>query len=246
MGRRHFGGTVATAKCSLATSEEDRVGMENQGLPVACTATLPDSEFKNQLASVIPQLRAFARTLCGNKDIADDLVQETMLKAWAARHRFQAGTHFRAWTFTILRNFYFSQVRRRRFVGEWDDLAADRLLAAPSSQDKIVELRDLVRALQQLPAAQREALILVGAGGFAYEDAAAIAGVAVGTIKSRVARARMALEAIFESGVLETKRADFSDEQNPIVSIIAYLEEVRKPRVQNGATRKTVPLRIAA
>ena len=99
-----------------------------------------------------------------------------MLKAWAARGRFEAGTNFKAWTFTILRNLYFSQVRRRRFVGEWDDLAADRLLAEPASQDKVIELRDVTRALQQLPAPQREAIILVGAGGVSYEQAAEIAG----------------------------------------------------------------------
>jgi RNA polymerase sigma-70 factor (ECF subfamily) len=202
--------------------------METIDLPTTQPVILSDREFKDCLASAIPHLRAFGRSLCGNKDMADDLVQETMLKAWAARGRFEAGTNFKAWTFTILRNLYFSQVRRRRFVGEWDELAADRLLAAPASQDKVIELRDLMRALQQLPAHQREALILVGAGGLSYEETAEITGVAVGTIKSRVARARAALEAIMDSGVLDTKRADFSDENDAVVSIFAYLEDVRK------------------
>src|SRR3546814_10245480 len=90
----------------------------------------------------------------------------SLLKAWAARSRFQAGTNMRAWTFIILRNHYLSQMRRSRFRGDWDDLAADRLLAAPAGQDKHVELSDMQRALLQLPQPQREALILVGAGGF--------------------------------------------------------------------------------
>jgi RNA polymerase sigma factor (sigma-70 family) len=167
---------------------------------------LSDNEFKQQLALVIPHLRAFGRSLSGNRDVADDLVQETLMKAWAARQRFQAGTNMRAWTFIILRNLYLSQMRRARFKGEWDDLVADRVLAAPASQDRHVELGDMQRALLQLPQPQREALILVGAGGFAYEEAAEICGVAVGTIKSRVARGRVALEAILSGGDLSSRR----------------------------------------
>ena len=171
---------------------------------------LPDNEFKDQLALVIPHLRAFGRSLSGNRDTADDLVQETLMKAWAARLRFQAGTNMRAWTFIILRNLYLSQMRRARFKGEWDDLVADRILAAPASQDKHVELGDMQRALLQLPQPQREALILVGAGGFAYEEAAEICGVAVGTIKSRVARGRVALEALMSEGNLPSRREDIA------------------------------------
>ena len=169
-------------------------------------AALSDEEFRQQLGLVIPHLRAFGRSLSGNRDTADDLVQETLLKAWAARKRFQAGTNMRAWTFIILRNLYLSQMRRARFKGEWDDLAADRLLAAPASQDRHVELADMQRALMHLPQPQREALILVGAGGFAYEEAAEICGVAVGTIKSRVARGRVALEALLTDGALPSRR----------------------------------------
>jgi len=169
---------------------------------------LSDDAFKRQLTDVIPHLRAYGRSLSGSADLADDLVQEALLKAWAARARFRAGTNMRAWTFIILRNHFLSQMRRSRFKGEWDDLVADRLLAAPAGQDKQVELADLQRALMQLPQAQREALILVGAGGFAYEEAAEICDVAVGTIKSRVARARGALETILEDGSLPSRRDD--------------------------------------
>jgi len=167
---------------------------------------LSDEDFKQQLALVIPHLRAFGRSLSGSRDLADDLVQETLMKAWAARNRFQAGTNMRAWTFIILRNLYLSQMRRSRFRGEWDDLVADRLLAAPASQDRHVELGDMQRALMHLPQPQREALILVGAGGFAYEEAAEICQVAVGTIKSRVARGRVALESILSGGELPSRR----------------------------------------
>ena len=169
--------------------DEDRVGaFAPRPVP------LSDPEFKDQLAAVIPHLRAFGRSLSGSRDLADDLVQETLLKAWAARKRFQAGTNMRAWTFIILRNLFLSQMRRARFKGEWDDITASKILAAPASQDRHIELGDMQRALMHLPQPQREALILVGAGGFAYEEAAEICGCAVGTIKSRVARGRVALE----------------------------------------------------
>lgn len=220
--------------------------MEPTGLTQEPSAALSDREFKAELAKVIPHLRAFARSLCGNRDTADDLVQETMLKAWAARDRFQAGTKFKAWTFTILRNQYFTQARRFRFVGEWDDLVAERKLAAPCSQDKMVELRDLMRALQQLPASQREALMLVGAGGISYEETAEIVGVAVGTVKSRVARARVALEAILESGILDTKREDFADDGDAVVSIFAYLETIQARRGAALPAPGLGALRIAA
>lgn len=185
---------------------------------------LSDGDFKAELALVIPQLRAFGRSLSGNRDLADDLVQETLLKAWAARTRFQAGTNMRAWTFIILRNLFLSQMRRSRFTGEWDDLVADRLLAAPASQDRQIELGDVERALQHLPASQREALILVGAGGFAYEEAAEICGVAVGTIKSRVARGRVALEGLMVGSDL-TRRADHDrGEQSALDTIMNEVE----------------------
>lgn len=192
---------------------------------------LSDGEFKTQLAQVIPHLRAFGRSLSGNRDVADDLVQETLLKAWAARKRFQAGTNMRAWTFIILRNLYLSQMRRARFKGEWDDLVADRILAAPAGQDRHVELADMQRALLRLPQPQREALILVGAGGFAYEEAAEICKVAVGTIKSRVARGRVALEALL-SGNDMASRATFSNPegQTALETIMDEVDELSRDR----------------
>ncbi|CAN5138948.1 sigma-70 family RNA polymerase sigma factor [soil metagenome] len=191
---------------------------------------LSDVDFKKELGAVIPHLRAFGRSLSGNRDLADDLVQETLLKAWAARSRFQAGTNMRAWTFIILRNHYLSQMRRSRFRGEWDDLTADRLLAAPAGQDKHIELADMQRALLQLPQPQREALILVGAGGFAYEEAAEICGVAVGTIKSRVARGRAALEEMMNSGDMPTRRGQITGPTGVLNEIMADVDKLSQGR----------------
>src|SRR5215204_3065764 len=186
----------------VSDEDEDQFVDEVRPEPIP----LSDPDFKEQLAAVIPHLRAFGRSLSGSRDLADDLVQETLLKAWAARKRFQAGTNMRAWTFIILRNLFLSQMRRARFKGEWDELTASKILAAPASQDRHIELSDMQRALMHLPQPQREALILVGAGGFAYEEAAEICGCAVGTIKSRVARGRVALEALLTEGKLPSRR----------------------------------------
>ncbi|WP_260482482.1 sigma-70 family RNA polymerase sigma factor [Sphingomicrobium flavum] len=193
----------------MTSTSENEPPAESRPDPVP----LPDDEFKDELAAVIPHLRAFGRSLSGNRDTADDLVQETLLKAWAARKRFQAGTNMRAWTFIILRNLFLSQMRRARFKGEWDDVTAAKILAAPAAQDKHVDLGDMQRALLQLPQPQREALILVGAGGFAYEEAAQICDCAVGTIKSRVARGRVALEQLMESNTLPSRRQHGGDSE---------------------------------
>ncbi|MES2753591.1 MAG: sigma-70 family RNA polymerase sigma factor [Pseudomonadota bacterium] len=212
---------------TVAHDDED----ERDDAPVVEHVPLSDADFKVQLGQVIPHLRAFGRSLSGSRDLADDLVQETLLKAWAARLRFQAGTNMRAWTFIILRNLYLSQMRRARFKGEWDDLVADRILAAPASQDKHVELGDMQRALLHLPQPQREALILVGAGGFAYEEAAEICQVAVGTIKSRVARGRVALEQILSGGTLPSRREHTNPDGNTALdTIMDEVNDLSRPR----------------
>jgi RNA polymerase sigma-70 factor (ECF subfamily) len=145
------------------------------------------------LLAVIPNLRAFAVSLCGNLDRADDLVQETLVKAWSNLGSFVEGTNLRAWLFTILRNIYYSEYRkRRREVADPDGSIAGRLATVPA-QDGHMDLLDFREALQKLPADQREALILIGASGLSYEEAAGICGCAVGTMKSRVNRARSRL-----------------------------------------------------
>jgi len=205
--------------------DEDEV---EKAAAVSEHVSLSDDEFRAELARVIPHLRAFGRSLSGNRDLADDLVQETLLKAWAARRRFQAGTNMRAWTFIILRNLFLSQMRRARFKGEWDDLTANKILAAPASQERHVDLADLQRALMHLPQPQREALILVGAGGFAYEEAAEICGCAVGTIKSRVARGRVALEQLMTGGKLSARSVDAVSD--PLDNIMGEVDELSRGR----------------
>jgi len=154
------------------------------------------AEIKADLISVIPNLRAFAVSLCGNPDRADDLVQETLVKAWSNLDSFVPGTNLPAWLFTILRNIYYSEYRkRRREVADSDGTIAARLATAPS-QNSHMDLLDFRSALQQLPNDQREALILIGASGLSYEEAAGICNCAVGTMKSRVNRARNRLAEI--------------------------------------------------
>jgi len=158
----------------------------------------PDGEFKAGLLELIPFLRAFARSLCGNPDIADDLAQETLVKAWQSRATFAPGTNLKAWLFTILRNQFYSDRRRAWRQAPWDQDAAERIPGASEEQAWAAELSDTARALTSLSDEQREALILVGAGGFSYEAAAQICNCAVGTVKSRVARARKTLIGILE------------------------------------------------
>ncbi|KHS43368.1 MULTISPECIES: sigma-70 family RNA polymerase sigma factor [Novosphingobium] len=174
--------------------------------------------FKRELTGVIPHLRAFARGLCGRPDLADDLVQETLLKAWAAQERFEPGTSMRAWTFVILRNAYLTDMRRNRFRADYDETVAERILVAPAAQEGPMHLSDMHRALLTLPPERREALLLVGAGGFSYEEAAQICGCAVGTIKSRVGRARAALSQMIENGQIPRRSTDDAVAHSAIMS----------------------------
>jgi RNA polymerase sigma-70 factor (ECF subfamily) len=142
------------------------------------------------LIATVPNLRAFAHTLCGNPDLADDLVQDTIVRALTASSQFTPGTNFKAWTFTILRNLYVNHLRRNRLrpIAVEDEILCQ--YAVPARQEVNLELDDFRRALMQLPVEQREVLVLVGASGFSYEEAAAVCNCAVGTIKSRLSRAR--------------------------------------------------------
>ena len=155
-----------------------------------------DPTIRDQVLSTVPSLRAFAISLCGNIDRADDLVQETLLRALSHIDSFEPGTNMPAWLFTILRNLFRSEYRkRRREVEDADGRYAETLKSHPEQTGR-VEFEEFRAALEKLPQDQREALILVGASGFSYEDAAAICGCAVGTIKSRVNRARSKLSAL--------------------------------------------------
>lgn len=154
--------------------------------------------FKRELLASIPSLRAFAYSLCGTADKADDLVQDTMLKAWAKHESFQMGTNMKAWLFTILRNEFYSQMRKNgREIQDSEGVFTESLAVQPG-QDSVLDMQDFKKALDLLPEDQREAIILVGASGFAYEEAAEICGCAVGTVKSRVSRARTRLAEVLD------------------------------------------------
>jgi len=158
------------------------------------------SSFREDLVASIPMLRGFARSLSGNRDRADDLVQETLAKAIANRDKYRIGTNLHAWLVTILRNQYYSEGRRRwREVSDAEGTHAARLTERPR-HDSHLEMREFLGALQVLPVDQREALILVGASGLSYEEAAEVLNTRVGTVKSRVSRARSRLEALLNGG----------------------------------------------
>ena len=158
----------------------------------------PADEFRDQMVALIPSLRAFARGLCGNRELADDLAQEAMMRAWAARDSFTMGTNFRAWMFMIVRNQFYTTVRKNSRMSSWDPEAAERLLVEAPPQQHAVHMSDVEKALQKLQVEQREMLVLVGAGGASYEEAAEITGCAIGTVKSRLARGRTALATLID------------------------------------------------
>lgn len=184
----------------------------------------PD-DLQHRLVTMVPNLRAFARSLAGNPDRADDLVQETLVKAWHHRDHFDPGTNLKAWLFTILRNAYFSELRKRKLEVQDPDGAFAARLAVDGSQSSHVDLQDFARALEMLPADQREALILIGAEGFAYEEVALMCGCAVGTIKSRVNRARARLAELL--GLTNTSEGKEVDGDAPAA-------RPRSPRAASG------------
>lgn len=200
-------------------------------------------DFKTDLLALVPFLRAFARSLTGNYESADDLVQETMVKAWQSRDTFEMGTNLKAWLFTILRNQFYSDRRRAWRQAPWDQEAAERMPGTSQDQNWAADLSDTTRALKLLPDEQREALILVGAGGFSYMDAAEIVKCNVGTVKSRVARARKALLAILDKqDSLPTRERPTEGEAAR--DIMAQLDRLAPPQQAEGTIRRRIKGRI--
>ncbi len=186
-----------------------------------------DKAFKAGLVALIPHLRAFARTLTGDPTAADDLAQDAMMKAWDARTSFEMGTNMKAWTFMILRNQFYSEKRRSWRQSQLDQEAAERTLVAIDDPAAPVALDELRLGLAMLPSEQREALVLVGAGGFAYEEAAEICNCAVGTVKSRVSRARRALQGILDRGAYDRDGAAAGEAMG---AILAHAERLSNTR----------------
>ena len=156
------------------------------------------AEIEAELVKLMPYLRAFAQSLSGNPDLAEDLAQEALTKAWRARQSFARDSNLRAWVFTILRNEFYSQRRRAWRQAPWDAEKAETIPALPEEQDWAMELSDTTSAMRSLPGPQREALMLIGIDGFTHEEAAVLTGNAPGTMKSRLARARESLRGILD------------------------------------------------
>ena len=165
------------------------------------------AEFHQELAALVPNLRAFAKSLSGSADYADDLVQETLIKAWKNRNTFAEGSNLKAWLFTILRNTFLSDRRKRKFEVEDPEGVLAAKLSTHGAQNGHMDFLDFADAFEKLPDDQREALVLIGAEGFSYEEAALMCGCAVGTIKSRVNRARNKL--------LDLMAIDTADDLDP-------------------------------
>lgn len=169
-------------------------------------------QFRDQIIAAIPGLRAFGLSLTARSDRADDLVQETLMKAWKHHDSFEAGTNMKAWLYTILRNEFYTQLRKRKREVEDADGYYSSKVAVHAEQEGHLDMADLRVALAKLPEDQREAIILVGASGFSYEEAADICTVAVGTIKSRVNRARARLADLLQISANEKFGPDANSE----------------------------------
>ncbi|MBU2867792.1 RNA polymerase sigma factor [Pacificibacter marinus] len=168
-----------------------------------------------EIVQHLPAMRAFALSLTRSSSHADDLVQDAIMKAWENLHSFQAGTNMRAWLFTILRNtFYSDQRKRKREVQDSDGTFAATLSEKPDHDGRLA-MAEFEQAFVQLKTEQREALMLVGAMGFSYEEAALTCGVALGTVKSRVNRARLRLSELLE--LKEGEPLDLTDSQTKAV-----------------------------
>jgi len=183
-----------------------------------------EDEFRDELTALIPHLRAFSRSLCGNATLADDVAQDALLKAWDARKNYRPGSNMKAWTFTILRNQFYSIKRRSWRATSLEPEVAEQTIEAGSNQDDSVRLNELRSALDRLSDDQREAIILVGATGMSYEEAAEVCDCATGTIKSRVSRARKTLQSIMDEGDFVNK----TDGIGALEAMDAILDEADK------------------
>jgi len=158
----------------------------------------PAMDPREELPLHLPAMRAFAISLTRNMAAADDLVQDAVVKAWSSFDKFEPGTNMRAWLFTILRNTFYSGVRkRRRDIADPDGVHTASLFEKPAHDGRLA-MTDFMEAFNQLSPVHREVLILVGASGFSYEEAAEMTGVAVGTVKSRASRARLRLAELLQ------------------------------------------------
>lgn len=194
------------------------------------------AEFEAGLTKLMPFLRAFAQSLSGEPELAEDLAQGALANAWRSRGSFTPGSNLKAWLFMILRNEFYSYQRRSWRQVLWDVDALEAIPVPAGEQQWAVELSDTACAMRGLPDAQREALILVGVGGFSYEDAAALSSKAVGTMKSRVGRARKSLRKILDSqAALPAKSRPANGAA--MNEILAQLSQLSPPQTAPSAFR---------
>ena len=202
------------------------------------TVTEATPEFRSALVDCIPHLRAYARSLARNRDRADDLVHDTAVRALAAAHQVTPGSNFKAWIFVILRNLYYNQGRKGFSHNVPFDATTDAKHAIAPTQERTLEFCDFRRAFGCLGDEQREVLMLIGASGISYEEAAKICNCAVGTIKSRVSRAREELTRLLSEDTL-SRRAEFA----PIAQA-SPIEALQKVRPASSRRNAGTPLRI--
>ncbi len=199
--RRHLGHRLAEAydrAPSTAPSDQDRFAelLTQLERALAPRSGQEEAEFRAAFLEMLPRLRKFAMSLTRDPASADDLVQDTLLRGWRSRARFEAGTNLGAWLFTIMRNAFYSRHRKNaRELPDSDGALAERLAAVPE-QSGHLDLKDLQKALTSLPEVMREALILVTIENLSYEEAAGVMRCQIGTVKSRVWRAREQLALI--------------------------------------------------
>ncbi len=193
--------------------------------PHAQRTKVEETEFRRDLLALAPFLRAFARTLSGHRDMADDLCQEALAKAWQSRASYEMGTNLKAWLFMILRNQFYSEKRRSWRTQPLHDSDTEAFNPKLDHQGSILDLSDLNRALQLLTPEQRETLILVGAGGFSYQEASSICDCPLGTIKSRLARARTTLQQILD-GTSDQKLSRRTRQNDALEDIMTELDRL--------------------
>jgi RNA polymerase sigma-70 factor, ECF subfamily len=199
-----------------------------------------DKLFRDQLVALLPSLRAFSRGLCGHREMADDLAQDTIMRAWAARESYTQGSNFRAWMFMIMRNQFYTTIRKNSRMTSLDPEVAERVLVVAPAQHNGINVDDVAKALQKLPDEQREILLLIGANGLSYEEAAEVIGCAMGTVKSRLARGRTALAALIDGPADDAlfdsppKRATLGAGQD---AAQAFSEVLREPSIKRMGTK---------
>jgi RNA polymerase sigma-70 factor (ECF subfamily) len=193
--------------------------------PTPLDASAVAAEFEAELVEHMPLLRVYALSLSGRRDFAEDLAQEALAKAWSARGSFTPGSNLKAWLYVILRNEYYTRQRRSWRQAPWEPALGEMIAAPHGQQQWAVELSDLACAIRGLSESQREALILVGVGGFSHDDAAALSKTPVGTVKSRVGRARKALKRMLDGDTsLPIKsRPATGDAMNEILAQLSHL-----------------------